>query len=121
MRQTDERKPRRVRPAILQRLRSNHHRRIVGGIGIRPECFDVEVDRGFDIGEESFIDVAVSDHDAFQSKRIRDKAAMQLKPSLDKMVPLYFGTDAGAVAAWHTATHVERSPKKLKISTPPTP
>jgi len=39
---------------------------------------------------------------------------MQLKRTLDKMVPLYFGSDAGAMAAWNTATHVERAPEKKK-------
>lgn len=37
---------------------------------------------------------------------------MKIKRSLDKMVPLYFGSDAGAMAAWHTVTHVERAPEK---------
>ena len=47
--------------------------------------------------------------------------AMQLKRTVDKMVPLFI-TDIGALAAWNTATHVERAPKsKPKPPTPPTP
>ena len=44
--------------------------------------------------------------------------AMQIKRTLDKMVPL-FVNDTGAIAAWNTATHVERAPKKTPK--PPTP
>ncbi|HMT08941.1 MAG TPA: hypothetical protein PKA82_13130 [Pyrinomonadaceae bacterium] len=47
-------------------------------------------------------------------------AAMQIKRTLDKMVPL-FVSDTGALAAWAVATHVERAPKKPKPPTPPTP
>lgn len=45
--------------------------------------------------------------------------AMQIKRTLDKMVPLFI-TDTGALAAWNTATHVERAPKS-KPKPPPTP
>ena len=44
---------------------------------------------------------------------------MQVKRTLDKLVPLWI-TDIGALAAWNTATHVERAPKS-KPKPPPTP
>ena len=49
--------------------------------------------------------------------------AMQLKRTAGFLVPNYFSDDVGAMAAWHTAAHVEKPPipKTPPIPTPPTP
>ena len=36
---------------------------------------------------------------------------MQIKRTIGFMVPNYFGSDPGAMAAWHSAAHVEEAPK----------
>jgi hypothetical protein len=42
---------------------------------------------------------------------------MQLKRTVGHMVANYCASDVGALAAWHTAAHVELPPKK-KAQTP---
>ena len=43
---------------------------------------------------------------------------MQLKRTAGFLVPNYLAHDVGAMAAWHTAAHVENPPKPKD---PPTP
>ena len=44
--------------------------------------------------------------------------AMQLKRTVGFLVPNYLAHDVGAMAAWHTAAHVESAPKPNKPTNP---
>lgn len=64
--------------------------------------------------QDSAQGTSVAKHAELTAKR---DEFMQLKRTISAMVPNYCASDIGALAAWHTAAHVELPPKK-KTQTP---
>ena len=58
-----------------------------------------------------------------KNDELGDKFAQMiaLQSTAGHMVPNFCSGNPGAIAAWHSAAHVEKPPEKKKPPTPPTP